>query len=374
VPNPKRIIVIVSNDLATDQRVQKVCNSLLEFGYLPFLVGRELPESPSMPDLSYKFYRKKLIFTSGPFFYIELNLWLFFYLLFSKMDGIHSNDLDTLLPAFLVSKLRKKKLVYDTHEYFTGVPELLSRPRVRKFWRFIEGSIFPKLKHIFTVNDSIADLYEQDYGNRPSVMRNIPLRKQAIYQPKTRAELGLPPEKFILILQGSGINVDRGAEEALLMMKHLTNCILIILGSGDVLDVLKKMAHDEGISDKVMFFPRMPYDEMMHYTRVADLGLTLDKDTNINYRFSLPNKLFDYIHAEIPVLCSDLPEVKHIVKTYDIGIVALNHHPENLAKEVDALREDPHRIEQLRTNCTMARLKLSWENEVQALRRVYSEI
>jgi len=371
VSEQKRIIVIVSNDLATDQRVQKVCNSLLSFGYSPFLLGRKLAKSPPMPDLPYKHFRKQLIFSSGPFFYIELNVWLFAYMLFSKMDGIHANDLDTLLPAFLVSKLRRKELVYDTHEYFTGVPELVKRPLIRKIWKFIESSIFPKLKNVYTVNDSIADLYEKDYGNRPLVMRNIPLKALPVDQSKTREELGLPIDKFILILQGSGINIDRGAEEAVLMMKYLSNCLLVILGSGDVLKELMKMSIDEGIQDKVLFFPRMPYHEMMQYTQVADLGLTLDKDTNINYRFSLPNKLFDYIHAGIPVLCSNLPEVKSIVNSYDIGIVALNHNPEYLADEVNALRKDKHRLEHFRANCIIAQSILSWEHEAQALQGVY---
>ncbi|MEX1188814.1 MAG: glycosyltransferase [Bacteroidia bacterium] len=368
----KRVIaVLVSNDLATDQRVLKVCKSLIERAYTPVLIGRIKPDSMPMPELNFKTIRMNLLFTSGPLFYAMLNLRLFFKLLFLKMDGIHANDLDTLLPAYLISKIRSKPLVYDTHEYFTGVPELQSRPSVQKIWRSIESYIFPKLKQVITVNDSIANLYDKDYGVRPSVMRNIPNKTIAKAESKTRKDLGFSEDSFLIILQGSGINVDRGAEEAVWMMQELDACVLIIAGSGDVINQLKKSTSELGLEEKVRFFPRMPYSEMMGITRLCDLGLTLDKDTNINYRFSLPNKLFDYIHAGIPVLASDLTEVRKIIESYSVGRICSNHEPLHLASMVKSMKDDKVALANYRVNCQLASADLTWENEAKTLNAFY---
>ncbi|HAA00815.1 MAG TPA: glycosyltransferase, partial [Flavobacteriales bacterium] len=108
-------------------------------------------------------------------------------------------------------------LVYDTHEYFTEVPELVNRPRVRRIWERIEERIFPKLEHIITVNESIADMYHKKYGKTIHVVRNIPSIKTG-NEKKSRQELHLPEDKTILIIQGAGINIDRGNEEMVMAM------------------------------------------------------------------------------------------------------------------------------------------------------------
>lgn len=365
-----RVLVTLSNDLVTDQRVQKVCNSLVEWGHQPVLIGRQLPHSLPLPEWSFKAVRMKLFFRSGPLFYAELNVRLFFKLLFSSCDAIHANDLDTLLPAYLVSRIRNKQLVYDTHEFFTEVPELVKRPKVQRIWKRIESNIFPKLTNIVTVNESIASLYEEAYGNKLEVMRNIP-RAIEIHM-KSRLDLGLPENTFIIILQGNGINIDRGGEEAVKMMEHLTGALLLIAGSGDVIPELKKYVGEHQLENKVRFLSRMPYFELMTYTACADLGLTLDKNTNINYRFSLPNKVFDYIHAGIPILASDLIEVKRIVEENNVGIIAQNHQPEYLAGLVKQLMHDVDIQRQFRENCEKASSQLVWEKEVKSIRKWYA--
>jgi hypothetical protein len=143
---------------------------------------------------------------------MEYNLRLFFFLLSRRFDIYHSNDLDTLLPMWLSAFIFNKKLVYDSHEYFLGVPEIQNRYFVKKVWSSIESFIFPKLKHVFTVNESISDLYFKDYKVRPLVVRNLP-NKSSLLKVKSKKDLGLPKDKKLVILQGSGINIDRGAEE-----------------------------------------------------------------------------------------------------------------------------------------------------------------
>src|SRR5207247_1758574 len=139
------------------------------------------------------------------------------------------------------------------------------------------------------------------------------------------------PEKKLIIFQGAGINIDRGAEEALLAMHYVNNTVLAFVGSGDVLPKLRRMAADENLKEKIYFIDKLQPEKLRQLTHLANVGLTIDKDTNINYRFSLPNKLFDYIHAGVPVLASRLTEVEKIVSGYDIGMFIDEHSPKHIA-------------------------------------------
>ena len=369
----KKVIVSVINDLVTDQRVAKVCLSLTSMGFEILLVGRKLKDSLPIDNRPYHTHRMHLVFTKGPYFYAEYNLRLFLLLLFRKVDLLVSNDLDTLLPNYLISKIKKIPIVYDSHEYFTEVPELVNRKRVQNIWKSIERWIFPKLKDVITVNNSIADLYEAEYGIKLKVVRNIPSSKKITIS-KTRKDLGLPIDKFILILQGSGINVDRGTEEMVEAMQFInSDAVLLIAGSGDVIDILKSKVDKLSLHDKVIFKAKQPYHDLMQYTANADIGLTLDKDSNLNYKFSLPNKLFDYIQAGIPVIASPLPEIKKIIEQYKIGDFIPNHEPEAIAQKIDEIIENKAMIAHWKKNINFAAQDLSWEIEEQVLKQVYGK-
>lgn len=369
----KRAIVAVINDLVTDQRVHKSCLALQKCGYEVVLIGRELHASPMMPSRPYVCVRMKLLFEKGPLFYAEFNLRLFLWLLFTRFQLLVSNDLDTLLPVFLLSRIRRVPMVFDSHEYFTETPELVHRPAVQKVWKSIEKLVLRRISWMITVNDSIAGLFENEYGLKVNVIRNIPLR----WQPDKvigRSDLGLPEDRPVLILQGSGINIQRGAEELVEAMKYLSEASLLIIGGGDVVEKLKQLVRQNGTEDRVIFLPRMPYERMMHYTAAADLGFTLDKDTNLNYRLSLPNKLFDYIQAGTPVVASNLPEVRNIVETYGVGCIAENHRPDYLAGLIRKALNDKASLEQWIKNCNFAAAELCWENEEQKLLNIYESI
>lgn len=367
-----RAIVAVTNDLYTDNRVHRTCLVLCGLGYEVLLVGRRLPGSPAL-DRPYGTRRMRLLFRRGLFFYAEYNVRLFLLLLFAPCRLIVANDLDTLAPSFVAARLRGKRLVYDSHEFFTEVPELATRPAVRRIWLAIEHWIFPRLDHVITVNDSIADAYAARYGRRPAVVRNIPMPREQGPLP-SRIELGLPEDRFILILQGSGINVQRGAEEAVEAMRYLPDCLLLLIGGGDAWPVLERMVRDLDLGARVRMLPRMSYAGMMQYTRHADLGLSLDKDTNLNYRFSLPNKLFDYLRASIPVLVSDLPEVASLVRTYDAGVVIGKVVPEAIVCAVRELQADAGRYQALQRNAIFAAASLDGSREQDALKAVFQGI
>lgn len=373
----KRIIISAISDLVTDQRVHRTALTYTKQGWKVTLIGRKLKSSMPLNARRYRAFRFKLWFEKGPLFYASYNLRLFFYLMFKKFDLLVANDLDTLLANYLASRIKRKPLLYDSHEFFTGVPELENNSFARKVWVGIERLIFPRLKYIITVNDSIASLYSGMYHKEVRVIRNIPEIPLLTGQFK-REEIrkGIPVEdgKKLLILQGAGINVDRGAEEAVLAMKYIDFALLLIIGSGDVIGKLKAMVKENDLSTKVKFLDRMPFDQLMNYTRAADAGLTLDKDTNINYRLSLPNKLFDYIHAGIPVLASYVPEVKKIIEQYEIGVIIDNHDPKHIADKITFMFADNNRYALWKQNIDTAARQLSWSVEEKKLLDLTYEI
>lgn len=368
-----KVIVSVINDLSTDQRVHKVCMFLLNQGYEVLLVGRRKRDSQPMQQRSYATHRMRLYFEKGALFYAFFNLRLFFFLLFRKSDVLLSNDLDTLLPNFLIARLKRKRLVYDSHEYFTEVPELIHRPRIRNVWLKIERLTLPGLQTAYTVNQSIADRYKERYGISMHVVRNV----APLWKPQTvpsKRELGIPENCFLLIIQGAGLNVDRGIEEAITMMHHLNDTALLIVGDGDIIPEMKQLTAREGLSEKVLFFGKRPYAELMCFTFHADLGLSLDQPTNPNYAFSLPNKVFDYLHACTPIVCSPVVEVASLIRKHDIGIVLECFDPEYMAEKIGMLLRDVEKRALLETHCRQAALTENWENESEVLARIYPRV
>lgn len=371
----KMVISSVTSDLATDQRVHRAASSLKEAGYKVLVVGRKLPHSGPLPGRKYRTRRFRLWFHHGPLFYAAYNIRLFFFLLFSRADILLSNDLDTLPANYLASKIKGIPLVYDSHEYFTEVPELVNRPRVQAIWKKIESYLLPRIRYAYTVNDSIARLYHDTYKVDFITIRNVPesVRIERRDKQLLRRELGLPADRKIVVLQGAGINIQRGAEEAVAAMQYLEGVTLLIIGSGDVMPVLKEMVAQLTLADKVIFVPKKPPAELRLYTAAADAGLSLDKDTNLNYRYSLPNKLFDYIHAGLPVLASNLPEVRKIIDQYQVGMIAESHDPRTLAGQLQWLLKD-ETLASFGPALQEAAAALNWELERQKLTELFHAI
>lgn len=367
----KHITVLVSNDLQHDQRVAKVCDTLLGMGFRLTLVGRLLPESkPFQRD--YEIRRFQLWFQRGALFYAALQVRLFFYLLFKRTDIIVANDLDTLLPAFLIAHMRGKELVYDSHEYFTEAEGLTNRPMPKRVWLAVESFVFPKLKYVFTVNETIANIYRGLYHVPVHVVRNIP-RLQHAHSTTDRAALGLPADKRIILLQGAFIDPDRGGMELAQSMQFVEGALLLIIGSGRDLENIRDEVKRLHLQEKVRFIGKLPYDELKAYTRAADVGVSLDKPLHLNYAYSLPNKLFDYIHAGVPVLVSDLPELRRLVDQYKLGKIAHQVTPQCIAEALNEMLASPDRA-QWKANALLAREALNWQRESEVIVAVYEQL
>lgn len=359
----KKIIVSVISDLVTDQRVLKECSTLYSLGYQIILVGRKSTNTFGLSQLPYKVKRLWDPFGRGALMYGFFNFQLFFFLLFQRADILWANDLDTLLPNYLIARLKKKKIIYDSHEYFLLTVAKKSSLRI---FGIIERSIFPRLKNVLTVNASIKNVYEKMYKVPITVIRNVPFRNTAV------EVVSLNPahkEKRILLMQGIGLNENRGAEEAVEMMQFLPDLyILYFIGRGTILDKLKKMVEMLGLNSKVFFLGVLPYNTMMGYTRLAYLGLIFEKiDFNDEHRFSLPNKFFDYIKAGLPILSSKADEIKKIIDQFNIGTFIEDFVPAHIAKQIIQLDLQPGEYNLWKQNLITAAEVLNWENEEKKL-------
>ncbi len=355
----------VTNDLVSDNRVHKMALTLADLGYDIMLVGRIKVGSLQVGERPYLTHRFRLPFQKGPFFYASYNTWLFFYLLTHKSQVIWSNDLDTLPACYIASRLTKRHLVYDSHELFTEVPELVTRPNVQRVWERIEKMLVPRLKCCITVCRSIANYYIEMYGIRFQVVRNVPFRAEA----QEESPSPFPAGKTIILYQGS-VNMGRGVEEAIMAMHHVEGALLAIIGDGDLYEHCQKLAESENLMSKVAFLGRIPFQQTTEYTRHATIGLTVEKNLGLNYRFALPNKLFDYIQSGVPVLASALPEISNIVYGYQVGRTIPEVSPQAIAAAINQMLSMPGKLEVWKENCHKAAEELCWEKERETIKKM----
>lgn len=378
----RRIILSVTNDLVTDQRVHRSCTALSEAGYDVTLVGRRLPDSGPV-ERPYKTVRMRLLFRKKAVFYAEYNLRLFLRLLFSPTDAFYANDTDSLPANYLAAVLRRKPLFFDAHEMFPEVPELVGRPKVKLFWTRIEDRIFPRLSRphraAVTVCQSIADIYRKRYGLNMRVVRNVPMSFPKYNDAASQILASLPQDKRILLYQGA-VNVGRGIEWIMAAMPYLPECHLVIAGVGDTYLQLKAEAAKQGLKN-ITFLGRVEPATLHGLTAAASLGLSLLENRGLNYYYSLPNRIADFVQSEVPVLATDFPEIRRVVETYGIGTlvepapfdVATQHStppdPQRMAQIIrDTLAEwDSLNLDERHRRFALAAADLTWENDKKTL-------
>ncbi|MFN8255744.1 MAG: glycosyltransferase [Bacteroidales bacterium] len=374
----KKIVLSTTGYLSTDQRVHKVAMSLLKFGFMPSVAGREL-NTVLKSNLSppYKQIRISTLVKKGPFFYAEFNARLFFLLLFKKADILVSNDLDTLPANYLVYLIkrifnRNLKLVYDSHELFTELPELNNRFFPKKTWLLLEKAILPHLKNAYTVCDSIAGYYFKMYGIEMKVVKNYPLREKPDDKDFIYRTLW-PVNKKIILYQGA-LNIGRGIDFLVPLMKNIENAVFVIIGTGSIELQIREMIEKLNLGPKVILMGRIDFRYLYNLTQKADVGIVLQEDLSLSYRYVLPNRLFDFIKAEVPVLASSLPEIKKIVEAEKIGVLVDNMEPEHLLNVIRLLLDNKDEIKRMKENLSACKEKYYWENQENLLFSVYSDL
>lgn len=358
-----RIFFSVTTDLTYDQRMIRICTSLAEAGYDVTLVGRKLSTSIPLKAEPFKQKRIKCFFEKGKFFYAEYNLRLFLYLLFKRMDCIGAIDLDTILPCYFISRIKKIKRVYDAHELFCEMKEIVSRPAIYKIWKKVERFAVPKFADGYTVNQPIADEFKKMYGVNYKVIRNIARLNNNVAVEKTG--------KFILY-QGA-VNEGRSFETLIPAFKDI-NCQLVICGDGNFMQQAQQLVAANGLQHKVIFKGKVQPGQLRLITQQAYLGITLFDDKGLSNYYSLANRFFDYLHAGIPQLCVSYPVYKEINDRQPFALLTDDISATNLAAQLNNLLNNKVLYNNLQQNCLKAREIFNWQHEEKQIIQFYKTI
>lgn len=358
-----KIIFTVINDLTYDQRMMRICTTLTQEGYEVELVGRILSNSKPIQQKPYKQIRLRCFVNKGKLFYIEYNIRLFFFLLFRRFDIISAVDLDTLLPCFLTGKLKGKPIVFDAHEYFTEVPEVVNRPATKKVWETLARFIIPKIKYCYTVGPMLAQQFEKLYHTRFISITNAPVIKQL---PQVERK------ENVLLYQGA-LNAARGLENYIDMMPLLPGMELWIVGEGDLSDELRRRAKEKDVEGSIKFWGKVPPDELPAITCQAYIGLNVSENAGLSYYYSLNNKVFDHIHALLPTVANKFPEYLEMNKQFNVMVFA-DATPQSVAGQIKLLVENKSLYNTLAENCQRAKGILNWETEQQKLVALYRNV
>lgn len=358
-----RILFTVTTDISYDQRMIRICTSLARAGYTVTLIGRKMKSSIPLGQQSFTQKRINCFFEKGELFYAEYNIRLLILLLFKKMDCIVAIDLDTILPCYFISAIKKINRVYDAHELFCEMKEIVTRPGIYTLWKKIEKYAVPKFSKGYTVNQPIADEFKKMYGVNYTIIRNIALLRPLLPGPKT--------EKFILY-QGA-VNEGRSFE-TLIPAMHQVDCKLIICGDGNFMEQAKQLVKTYNLHHKVFFKGKIQPDELRTITQQAYIGVTLFDDEGLSNYYSLANRFFDYLHAGIPQLCVDYPVYKEINAQYDIAVLVNDISPSNLATQLNNLLHNEVLYSELQQNCIKAREVLNWQTEEKRLLEFYKKL
>lgn len=357
----KRIASLVTNDLHQDQRMNRICTALVNAGYDVTLIGRKRKSSRTLEEKPFKRLRLPCWFERSILFYGEYNIRLFFHLLFNKYDIINANDLDTILPAIWVARMKGSKVVYDAHEYFTEQEEIVHRPALKNFWKRIEKYSIPKVDKAITVSQGYAKLFLDEYHKKFHVVRNATI-------------LASPPENCIktedYILYQGAVNYGRGLEELLLAMQHV-NCKLYICGDGDVLPTLKQMAKNLEIEEKINFVGFVEPEKLREYTCGAKIGLTLFAKGGLSHWHSLANRFFDYMHSGVPQVGMTYPEYVEFNKKDEVAVLIDDIEPQKIANAINQLLSDSEFYQRLSKNARIAREHANWQAQEKVLLEVY---
>ena len=342
----------------------RICTSLALHNYRVVLVGKYYPVSLPLLNKTFSQHRIRCLFKKGKLAYIEFNLKLFFFLLFRKAEGLCAIDLDTIFPVLAVSVIKKCKRIYDAHELFTEMKEVISRPFIHAIWSWVEKTTIPHFSEGYTVNDSLASYFNEKYGVNYRVIRNMPPRKNDV------AAVPLT-EKFI-IYQGS-VNFGRCMENLIPAMKKV-NARLLICGDGNFMNQSRQLVIQHQLSEKVIFKGQLLPEDLQQVTATSYIGVNLVEPEGLNQIYSLANKFFDYIHAGLPQLTMDFIEYARINKVFKVALLIPDPSSDKIASALNLLLDNNVLYKELRENCIKAREIYNWQKEEQMLLGFYDKI
>lgn len=356
------IFCTVTNDLSYDQRMIRICTSLANAGYQVRLVGRERRTSRPLTEKIFGQKRLRCWFEKGKLFYVEYNIRLFFYLIFNKYDIVCAVDLDTILPGLIISRLKRKKCIYDAHEYFTETPEVVRRPAVKRIWEWVADFAIPRVDAAYTVGEGLAELFEKRYKKPFNVIRNVPFYQDEITK----------SARNIILYQGT-LNEGRGLEQVIEAMQWIDNAELWLAGEGDLSNLLRQKVTDLKLENKIKFLGYLQPEALREVTLQAKIGLNLLENRGLSYYYSLANKAFDYIQAALPSIQMNFPEYQKINALHNVFLLIDDLAIKTIQDAIQKLLQEENYYNQLKLNCLQAKTNFTWEEEAQKLIAFYKK-
>lgn len=344
--------------------MQKICTSLATSGFEVVLVGFQKKTSKPLTQKKFRQKRLSLIFEKGPLFFAETNIRLFFYLLTHKSNILCADDLDTGLPVLFASWIRRSKRVFDAHELFCEMHDIISRKNIYKIWKFIEKFCQPKFPIGYTENEGYANAYHKMYGVRYFIVMNSPYLRPI--------QIGGSRSKTTLIYQGI-IERGRGFEGLVPAMKDIDGTV-IVCGNGSFMQEVQDNAAREGVRTKFDFKGYVLPEALKLYTDQAYIGLNLNDNLGASFYFSLSNRFFDYMHAGIPQVSMNYPENRKINDRFEIAVLIDDLEPATIAAAINRLLNDSELYIRLQQNCLKAREAYNWNQEEKKLIDFYKNL
>ena len=372
----KNIANIVLNDFTNDSRVLKTSNSLIQFGYKVTVVamhGKGLVEKEMIGDINVD--RVKLTSRSWPK-YKPIQLLKYFEFVcrafwrYKSVDIIHCNDLSTLPVGLLIKLLGKDvKVVYDCHEYETEINGL--KGLEKKVKKNLERLLIRFSDQVITVSDSIADEYVRLYGiPKPRLVLNCPPYQRTAEYNIFRETFGIREDQHIFLYQG-GLSKGRGIEILLEAFEKVSSDknVLVCMGYGPLKNLIEEKSK---LSNNIYCHPAVSPQVLLKYTSSADHGILFYEDTCLNHRYCSPNKIFEYMMAGLPVLVSNLYEMKRLVEAHEVGIVAAENSVQSFKQAVEmSVNQNYGKTVE---NVIKASEFFCWEAQEKVLREVYRDI
>lgn len=371
--------MVVFGDLSFDFRVHREAVALREFGHKVTIVASDRsPDGGQVLPGEWEGFDVRLV-SVNPGRSLRISypcFWLRALRVLRQVtaDVYHAHDLDSLWPAARAARRSQVPLVYDSHELWTEQASLVGRRSIRAFWCWLERHLISHVDHTIAVSASIGRILVQRYDlDGVTILRNLPPSRPPLRSNRIRRELQLDEEVVILLYQG-GFLTDNGLGEQIAAMATVDSAALVLVGSGPVEGQLRRQVADSGLTDRVYFLPRVPFSALHEYTCSADVGLCLIKPSGNSFYYSLPNKLFEYMQAGLPVLACESPEIRAVVEETGAGEVVDPGDVEAIGHHLRALVADPELRRRYRACSLKAAPSYTWEREAEKLVALYSSL
>lgn len=364
----KKICIAFLGNALHDSRIVNLTNSLKQDGCQVSVISFDwFISNRAYYDDTYKIHKlEKTRFSF--FFYFRFSLILLIELIRSRADIYFAEDFYTLPFVTILGRIKKAKVYYNSRELYAFLGGLRNRPVLQWLVKSIEKIFIRKVDLVLTTGEMDSHFLEKFYNiNNTLVVRNIPLLKHPDAIIDFRSMYSLRPETLILLYQGVLLE-GRGIPLIFDAIKILPDTALILLGVGEQRNNYERLASELNISNRVFFAGAIDQKELINYTAGGDIGVSIIENISVSYYHALPNKLFEYIMAGLPVLTSDLPQMKRIVETYRVGEAINLSDSDNIVETLKRWIGNSELIQEFKRNCSVAAKELNWQQEYNRVR------